>query len=91
MVMLQMSNGSLKMTIDIFPQKALGVQKLFGNVSFDQNTVLEGVLSDDACSPNPCSNGAKCSVTWNDFVLVNSSQLQLAKNIAVIRTYYRCS
>ena len=63
-----MSNGSLKMTIDIFPQKTVGVQKLFGNVSFDPNTVLEGVLSDDACSSDPCLNEAKCSVTWNDFV-----------------------
>ena len=56
------------MTIEVFPHKALGAQKLFGNISFDPNLVLEGVLSDDACASRPCYNDAECSVTWNDFM-----------------------
>ncbi|XP_039618646.1 protein crumbs homolog 1-like isoform X1 [Polypterus senegalus] len=30
--------------------------------------VSEGCLSDDTCSPNPCDNGGRCNITWNDFV-----------------------
>lgn len=55
------------MAVEFFPLKPMNIPRLFGNVSFDLNVVLEGVLSDDACASNPCFNGAHCSVTWNDF------------------------
>ncbi len=58
------------MVVEFFPLNVtnLTMPKIFGNVSFDKSTVLEGVLSDDTCSSNPCGNGAACSVTWNDYV-----------------------
>lgn len=55
------------MAVEFFPLKPLNIPKLLGNVSFDPNTVLEGVLSDDACASNPCFNDGNCTVTWNDF------------------------
>lgn len=58
------------MVIEFFPLKVkdLEAPKLFGNVSFDPSTVLEGVLSDNTCLSDPCFNGAVCNVAWNDFM-----------------------
>lgn len=58
------------MSVEFFPLKAedLALYKVFGNVSFDPNTVIEGVLSDNPCASNPCANSAECQVTWNDYM-----------------------
>lgn len=34
----------------------------------DLHNVLEGTVSDETCNPDPCQNGATCTVTWNDFM-----------------------
>lgn len=39
----------------------------FGNVSFDDEKILEGVVSDDVCVSNPCNHNGTCHITWNDF------------------------
>lgn len=39
----------------------------FGNVSFDHEKILEGVVSDNVCVSNPCNHNGSCHVTWNDF------------------------
>lgn len=39
----------------------------FGNVSFDHEKVLEGVVSDNVCISSPCNHNGSCHVTWNDF------------------------
>lgn len=47
--------------------KDLLVPKSFGIVSFNQDEILEGILSDNTCRSDPCLNKGVCSVTWNDF------------------------
>ncbi|XP_050532124.1 protein crumbs isoform X2 [Daktulosphaira vitifoliae] len=68
---VQISNGSYTMVVEFYPlsvqNKDLVVPKAFGTVSFNQDEVLEGILSDDACRSNPCQNDGECTVTWNDF------------------------
>ncbi|XP_050423737.1 protein crumbs isoform X2 [Adelges cooleyi] len=68
---VQISNGSYIMVVEFYQlgvHKDLVVPKAFGTVSFNQEEVLEGILSDDACRSNPCHNDGECSVTWNDFI-----------------------
>lgn len=59
------------MVVEFYPlgiqNKDLVVPKTFGTVSFNQDEILQGILSDDTCRSNPCHNKGKCSVTWNDF------------------------
>lgn len=59
------------MVVEFYPlgiqNKDLVVPKSFGTVSFNQNDILQGILSDDSCRSDPCHNGGKCSITWNDF------------------------
>lgn len=50
-----------------FQNKDLVVPKSFGSVTFNQDEILEGILSDDTCRSNPCHNNGVCSVTWNDY------------------------
>lgn len=66
---VQISNGSSTMIVEFFPLEApdLDIPPSFGNVSFDRNTVLEGVVSDDSCRINPCNHSGVCENTWNDY------------------------
>lgn len=60
------------MVVEFYPlgiqNKDLVVPKAFGTVFFNQNEILQGILSDDACRSDPCHNKGVCSVTWNDFI-----------------------
>ncbi|VVC29041.1 Hypothetical protein CINCED_3A018849 [Cinara cedri] len=68
---VQISNGSQIMFVEFYPltvpNKELAIPKSFGVVTFNQDEVLQGILSDDTCRSNPCHNDGVCSVTWNDF------------------------
>ncbi|XP_011155251.1 protein crumbs isoform X1 [Harpegnathos saltator] len=66
---VQISNGVETMVVEFFPLKAQDIPTLiqFGNVSFDHDKVLEGVISDNVCVSNPCNHNGTCHVTWNDF------------------------
>ncbi|XP_026828708.1 protein crumbs isoform X3 [Ooceraea biroi] len=66
---VQISNGTRTMVVEFFPLKAHDIPTLiqFGNVSFDHEKVLEGVVSDDVCVSSPCNHNGTCHVTWNDF------------------------
>uniref|UniRef100_A0A8D9E0W6 Protein crumbs n=1 Tax=Cacopsylla melanoneura TaxID=428564 RepID=A0A8D9E0W6_9HEMI len=66
---VQISNGSRTMVVEFFPLQVqdLSIPPSFGNVSFETSTILEGVVSDNACASNPCEYGGTCIVTWNDF------------------------
>lgn len=57
------------MVTEFFPLKVddLDVPASFGTVMFANDTVLEGVVSDDTCSSNPCQHNGTCEITWNDF------------------------
>ncbi|XP_014482747.1 PREDICTED: protein crumbs isoform X4 [Dinoponera quadriceps] len=66
---VQISNGVESMVVEFFPLKAQDIPTpiQFGNVSFDHDKVLEGVVSDNVCVSNPCNHNGTCHVTWNDF------------------------
>ncbi|XP_035724721.1 protein crumbs-like isoform X1 [Vespa mandarinia] len=66
---VQISNGNEIMVVEFFPLKAKDIPTptQFGNVTFDHDKVLEGVLSDNVCISNPCNHSGTCHVTWNDF------------------------
>ncbi|XP_068222449.1 protein crumbs isoform X2 [Palaemon carinicauda] len=66
---IRLSNGTETRLVQPFP---------LGNVSsdllpgldlepIDVHGVLEGVVSDNTCDPDPCQHDATCAVTWNDF------------------------
>ncbi|RZF34933.1 hypothetical protein LSTR_LSTR011427 [Laodelphax striatellus] len=71
---VQVSNGSQTMVVEFFPLRNsfpdddIDLPPALGHVTFDLDSVLEGVVSDDTCAVNPCQNGGTCRVTWNDFV-----------------------
>ncbi|XP_076660402.1 cell polarity complex component crumbs isoform X2 [Halictus rubicundus] len=66
---VQISNGSNTMVVQFFPLEANDIPTLiqFGNVTFDNDKVLKGVVSDNVCVSNPCNHNGTCHVTWNDF------------------------
>ncbi|KAI4495639.1 hypothetical protein M0802_008474 [Mischocyttarus mexicanus] len=66
---VQISNGNEIMVVEFFPLKAKDIPTptQFGNVTFDHDKVLQGVLSDNVCISNPCNHSGTCHVTWNDF------------------------
>lgn len=66
---VQISNGTETMFVEIFPLKAKDISHLkpFGNVTYDPDKVLKGVVSDNVCNSNPCHHNGTCRVTWNDF------------------------
>ena len=66
---VQISNGNKTMVVEIYPLKAKDIPTptAFGNVTFDKNKVLEGVVSDNVCNSSPCFHNGTCHVTWNDF------------------------
>ncbi|XP_012537292.2 protein crumbs isoform X3 [Monomorium pharaonis] len=66
---VQISNGTRTMVVEFFPLKAQDIPALvqFGNVTFDPEKVLEGVVSDDVCVSNPCNHNGTCHISWNDF------------------------
>lgn len=65
---LQINGDNEVMVVEFFPLNVndLNIPKSFGVVTFDNATVLPGVLSDDMCISNPCGNGT-CRNTWNDY------------------------
>lgn len=66
---VQVSNGSSTMVVEFFPLQVeeLDIPPRFGRVSFDRDTVLEGVVSDDSCKAEPCKYSGVCVNTWNDY------------------------
>ncbi|KAJ8679887.1 hypothetical protein QAD02_015674 [Eretmocerus hayati] len=66
---VQVSNGAEIMFVEVYPLKATGIPALpqFGNVTFDSEKVLKGVVSDNVCASSPCFHNGTCHVTWNDF------------------------
>nr|CAD7258850.1 unnamed protein product [Timema shepardi] len=66
---VQISNGSHIMVVEFFPLKVADVEipPAFGEVTFEEGKILEGVVSDDACKDSPCHHNATCHVTWNDY------------------------
>ncbi|XP_063984158.1 protein crumbs isoform X2 [Diachasmimorpha longicaudata] len=67
---VQISNGVEIMVVEFYPLKAKDIPKpiQFGNVSFDHDKVLAGIISDNVCESNPCFHNGTCQVTWNDFL-----------------------
>ena len=41
------------------------IEESLGNVT--AHDIEEGTVSDDTCQVEPCQNGGKCKVTWNDY------------------------
>lgn len=66
---VQISNGSSVMVVEFFPLNAgeLDIPMSFGDVKFDETSVLEGVRSDNSCRVNPCLHNGVCENTWNDY------------------------
>ncbi|XP_067213667.1 protein crumbs isoform X2 [Linepithema humile] len=66
---VKISNGTTVMVVEFFPLKTSDIPMLiqFGNVSFDHEKILQGVVSDDVCVSSPCNHNGTCHVTWNDF------------------------
>uniref|UniRef100_A0ABD2VS18 Protein crumbs n=1 Tax=Trichogramma kaykai TaxID=54128 RepID=A0ABD2VS18_9HYME len=66
---VQISNGIDVMVVEFYPLKTKDIPVLvqFGNVTFDHEKVLEGVISDNVCASSPCHHNGTCHVTWNDF------------------------
>ncbi|XP_065157140.1 protein crumbs-like [Atheta coriaria] len=67
---VQISDGQKIMVVEFFPLQAeeLSIPTVsFGTVTFDNATVLEGILSDDSCRIQPCHRNGKCINTWNDY------------------------
>ncbi|XP_042205015.1 protein crumbs-like [Homarus americanus] len=67
---IRLSNGSETRLVQPFPLQNVSAVVLPGEnlQELDIINVLEGTVSDDTCTPDPCKNGASCSVTWNDFL-----------------------
>lgn len=57
------------MVVEFFPLQVTDLEMPlpFGTVTFDNNTILEGIISDDSCVNNPCKHNGTCQITWNDF------------------------
>lgn len=67
---VQVSNGSYPMAVELFPlneQDLLSLPPSFGEVLFDENSILKGEVTDDLCRTKPCHHDAVCKNTWNDF------------------------
>lgn len=66
---VQVSNGIETMIVEFYPLQAKDIvlPKKFGNVTFDQDKILKGVVSDNVCLDDPCHHNGTCHVTWNDF------------------------
>lgn len=58
------------MVVEFFPlaiRESTQLPPLLGEISFDNTSVIMGVVSDDSCDDMPCQNNGSCVVTWNDF------------------------
>lgn len=66
---VQVSNGLQSMIVELFPlnDETLKLPQSFGEVKFDDTSILEGEVSDDLCRLQPCQHSASCKNTWNDF------------------------
>lgn len=66
---IRLSNGTETRLVQPFPLENVSSDLLPGLdlEPADVHGVLEGVVSDNTCNPDPCQNGATCTVTWNDF------------------------
>jgi len=65
---VQISNGANNTRIvELFSLELEDVERptSIGHVTLFN--VMKGVVSDDTCQVNPCSNGGACQVTWNDY------------------------
>lgn len=69
---VHVSNGLQSMIVELFPlnDPSLKLPQSFGQVSFDETSILRGEVSDDACRDKPCQHSAICKTTWNDFVCI---------------------
>lgn len=69
---IQISNGLQSMIVELFPlnDPTLKLPQSFGEVTFDDTSVLKGEVSDDLCRLQPCQHSAICKNTWNDFVCI---------------------
>ncbi|XP_071550303.1 protein crumbs isoform X2 [Panulirus ornatus] len=67
---IRLSNGSETRLVQPFPLENVSNVILPGEnlQGVENHNVLEGTVSDDTCTPDPCENGATCSITWNDFL-----------------------
>lgn len=67
---IRLSNGTETRLVQPFPLESVTQVDLPGENldGVDLHNVLEGTVSDDTCNPDPCHNGATCTVTWNDFL-----------------------
>lgn len=67
---VQVSNGSYPMTVELFPlnESNLSLPVSLGDVTFDENSILKGEVTDDLCRLQPCQHDGECQNTWNDFV-----------------------
>ncbi|XP_069695931.1 protein crumbs isoform X4 [Periplaneta americana] len=67
---VQIKNGTQIMVVEFFPQEKdnnLEIPPAFGDVEFDKELVLKGVVSDNSCRDDPCEHSGTCVITWNDF------------------------
>lgn len=66
---VQVSNGLQSMIVELFPlnDETLKLPQSFGEVTFDDTSILKGEVSDDLCRLQPCQHSAMCKNTWNDF------------------------
>lgn len=66
---VRISNGQETMVVEFYPLKAKDIPPpiQFGNVTFDNQKILPGVISDNVCDSSPCYHNGSCHVTWNDF------------------------
>lgn len=66
---VQVSNGTHPMTVELFPLNEIDliVPPSFGDVQFDETSILKGIVTDDLCKTQPCHHDAICKNTWNDF------------------------
>ena len=61
---VQISNGIETMVVEFFPLKANDIPTpiQFGNVTFDNDKILKGVISDNVCVSSPCDHNGTCHV-----------------------------
>lgn len=64
---VQVSNGAQSMIVEFYPLHNIDLNLPFGEVTFDETSILKGEVSDDLCRHQPCQHSSICKNTWNDF------------------------